>query len=43
VIQEFSNFGADVGGGTPKNFETIMLNDRAQWAKIIKDQNIVAD
>jgi tripartite-type tricarboxylate transporter receptor subunit TctC len=43
VIQEFSNFGADVGGGTPKNFETIMLNDRAQWARIIKDQNIVAD
>jgi tripartite-type tricarboxylate transporter receptor subunit TctC len=43
VIQEFSNFGADVGGGTPKNFETIILNDRAQWAKIIKDQNIVAD
>jgi tripartite-type tricarboxylate transporter receptor subunit TctC len=43
VIQEFSNFGADVGGGAPKNFETIMLNDRAQWAKIIKDQNIIAD
>jgi tripartite-type tricarboxylate transporter receptor subunit TctC len=43
VIQEFANFGADVGGGNPKNFETIMLSDRAQWSKIIKDQNIVAD
>ena len=43
VIQEFANFGADVGGGTPKQFETLMLSDRAQWAKIIKEQNIVAE
>ena len=43
VIQEFANFGADAGGGTPKQFESLMLSDRAQWAKIIKEQNIVAE
>lgn len=43
VTQEFSNFGADAGGGSPKTFENLMLSDRAQWAKIIKEQNIVAD
>ena len=43
VLQEFANFGADPGGGTPKFFENLILNDRAQWAKIIKEQNIIAD
>jgi tripartite-type tricarboxylate transporter receptor subunit TctC len=43
LLQEFANFGADAGGGTPKFFETLVLNDRAQWAKIIKDQNITAE
>lgn len=43
IIKEFANFGAEPGGGSPKNFESMMLNDRAQWAKIIQEQNIVAD
>ena len=43
IMQEFANFGADTGGGTPKFFENLILNDRAQWAKIIKEQNIIAD
>jgi tripartite-type tricarboxylate transporter receptor subunit TctC len=43
VKQELFNFGATTGGGTPQEFNKVMLDDRSRWAKVIVEQKIQAE
>ena len=43
VKEQLAKLGAEPGGGTPKAFKELVLEDRARWAKIIKDNKITID
>jgi len=40
VKDQLAKFGAEAGGGSQKAFSELVLEDRARWAKIIKDNKI---
>ena len=43
VREQLSKFGAEAGGGSPKAFSDLVLEDRARWAKIIKENKITIE
>jgi tripartite-type tricarboxylate transporter receptor subunit TctC len=43
IKEQLAKLGADAGGGTPKAFKELVLDDRERWAKIIKDNKIIID
>ncbi len=43
VKEQLAKFGAEAGSGSPKTFTDLVLDDRARWAKIIKDNKIIID
>ena len=43
VKEQLAKLGADTGGGTPKAFKELVLEDRERWAKLIKDNKITID
>ncbi|MGH8620133.1 MAG: Bug family tripartite tricarboxylate transporter substrate binding protein [Burkholderiales bacterium] len=40
VKERFSTMGADISGSSPKAFATFAGQERAKWAKVVKDGNI---
>ena len=43
VKEQLAKLGADSGGGSPKAFKDLVLEDRERWAKIIKDNKITIE
>ncbi|MBB5215378.1 tripartite-type tricarboxylate transporter receptor subunit TctC [Parapusillimonas granuli] len=43
VIQAFDQTGGQVGGGTPEEFGKFIQDERAKWAKVIKEAKISVD
>lgn len=43
VTERFAEFGAQDGGGSPEQLDTLMKSEQRQWAKIIREGMITPD